>query len=210
MRKLLVFSLALGFLVSLSTRVPAEQEQQENKTEEIKTAIQDLGSDDVMVRREAAVTLTRSGPEAKEAIPELLKTLQDEDPIVRQNSVDAIGEINSPSAMIVDALIPLLHDEEYLVRLKAAETLGKFRQLSLKAEKPLLDLLKDPVPIVRGFAVEAVTKVLPFNKSTPVLIPLLKDPDWNVRRKATVALDTIGTPQALKALEQNRNQGRKK
>ncbi len=207
MRRWLGVFLGLALLVSLSDRLPAEERKKEDKTPQIQAAIRDLGSNDAEVRRAAAVALTRIGPDAKAAIPALLKRLKDPDPVVRQNSIDAIGEINAPSEEAVDALIPLLKDAEYLIRLKAAETLGKFGTLSAKAEKPLLELLKDPQPIVRGFAVQAVIKVLPPQKAVPAVVPLLKDPAWNVRRKTEIGLGAIGTPEAKRALELN---GKKK
>ncbi len=208
MRRSVSFSVIIFFFALAVFRpgfLRADEKKPEN-AQKVKEALQDLQSSDVELRREAAVSLTRLGPDAKEAVPFLVKTLKDSDSRVRQNSIDALGEIGVPSDAAVAALMFLLKDEEYLIRLKAAETLGKFGKASGKAASSLVERLNDPKAVVRGFVIEAVCKVLEPEKAVLAVAPLLNDPDSNVRRKAKIGLEFIATPEAKKILQSQEKQ----
>ena len=72
-------------------------------------------------RRFAACALAVMGPDAKRAVPDLIRYLGDGDPRIRRNAAEALGRIGEPSA--ARALLPLLKDKVLSVTLCAAEAL---------------------------------------------------------------------------------------
>ena len=176
----------------------------------LKGLVRDLKDPDSQVRRDAAVSILRLGPPAKEAIPALLEAMKDKDPIVRQNSVDAVAEIAVAAPGVLPALVQSLKDEEYLVRTKSAGALGVFGPDAREALPQLLKAAHDEKKIVRAFVMEALGKIGPAEKVVPALVEGLKDSEEIVRLRAADALAVCQTPQAQQALEQYRKENRHK
>jgi len=72
---------------------------------EIRTSFQ---SRDPRIRREAVGVLARMGPEAKEAVPDLIRLLDDEDEATRKLAARALGRIGPDAAPAVPALKRML------------------------------------------------------------------------------------------------------
>ena len=90
----------------------------------------------------------------------------------------------------------------YVFRPYAAET-------NQKTVSALIQALKDDDRDVRMEAAESLGEIGPEAKAAvPALIQALKDDNFNVRRGAAMALLTIGTPEALKAVEQYKSKER--
>jgi HEAT repeat protein len=57
------------------------------------------------MRRQAVETLSRIGPDAAKAVPDLTYALNDPDPIVRKTAARALGQIGAAAADAAPALI---------------------------------------------------------------------------------------------------------
>lgn len=137
------------------------------------------------------------------AVPALIGTLKDANATVREAAVEALGILGSPEA--IPHLAEAMSDGEPIVRLRAVMALGQIQ--SNEVENWLLQSLKSREPILRWAAAEALTKAA-SSESVNELIPLLQDgfrPDWLDTRPIcdliAEALQVIGTPEALEALE---------
>ncbi|HKR10848.1 MAG TPA: HEAT repeat domain-containing protein [Pyrinomonadaceae bacterium] len=184
--------------------------------------IAQLSSEDLEIRRSAAVALGRIGDSA--ATPPLINILGEEslavdaanalgqigdaeasdgllnligsgDASIRQAAISALNSLALPS--ISKRIIPLLHDPDPNVRESAAKIAGYFGYR--EANDDLLNLSGDEVERVRCAAVEH----LPFiedDRAFDVLVNALKDETPNVRAAAARALGNIDAPQAIRHL----------
>jgi HEAT repeat protein len=112
---------------------------EENWQEKVKELIEQLKSEDVEERQEAAWTLHKNAEngvkEITEAIPALITATKDEDWAVRKMSILALGELNVEK--VIPTIIDFLkNDLENEVRVGAAEALG-----DMKAEQAIPDLI---------------------------------------------------------------------
>lgn len=181
--------------------------------------IAQLSSEDLEIRRSAAVALGRIG--ASTATPALINMLGEEslavdaanalgqigdaeasdglldligsdDASIRQAAVSALNSLALPS--ISKRIIPLLHDPDPNVRESAAKIAGYFGYR--EATDDLLKLSSDEVERVRCAAIEH----LPFiedERAFDVLANALKDETPNVRAAAARALGNLDAPQAI-------------
>ena len=124
------------------------------------------------------------GEGASDAVPDLIQALQDQDHQVRMNAASALGSIGSE--VVVPALIQLLLEDQDC---GAYGLLVQDHQVRMNAASTLGSI---------GSEV-----------AVPALIKLLQDP--NAERFGSVsvleeALGKIGTPEALKAIEEYESQ----
>lgn len=150
-----------------------------------------LGSPYWADRKYAVMALEKLGPEAREAIPALIRTLEDETPDVRWRTVRALGDIG-PEA--VPALALALGDKDLRIRRYAIWELGK---IGPDAVPILTGLLWDENPEIRRHAVWALGDI--GREGVPSLIYALKDEDPDVRWAAAWTLGEIG-PKAEEAV----------
>src|SRR5215813_1203778 len=85
----------------------------------------DLKDQDVTVRLAAARALGNIGPEAKEAVPDLIAALKDQDALVRGYAAGALGNIGPGAKEAVPDLRAALKDQDSFVRGSAAYALGQ-------------------------------------------------------------------------------------
>lgn len=106
------------------------------------------------VRRNAAQTLGRIGPEAKEAIPALVIALRDKsnNEDVRRDAACSLGNIGPETTDVVPALISALNDQSSSVRCDAAWALGKIGPAAKEAIPALKVALEDVDKYVRQSA----------------------------------------------------------
>jgi HEAT repeat protein len=145
------------------------------------------------LRSSAAATLGDIGPDAKPAIPALLKNLKDKDKYVRCVSADALAGIGSKEERVLSALKDALNDSVSEVRIDAAEALNELDPDNPDALSALIKLLKDKDPETRRDAASVLEQIqsTKINTVVPALLRAIKDPDENVRSKAAQSLGSI-------------------
>jgi len=149
------------------------------------------------VRRTAAESLGKIGD--RSPIPALLPVLIDAVPAVRAAAAQALGRIAGPADEdVIDGLARALQDPSDTVRQAAALALGDVEpspgQLAFTSE-----LLRASDVGVRRAAVRALL-TLDTAQSADRLLPLLDDPDAEVRQSAVGALGFSGDARAGAAL----------
>jgi HEAT repeat protein len=102
------------------------------------TAILQLQSSDVEVRRAAARTLDERTPPDVRAIPGVTKALADSDREVRWLSIDIVAKIGAPASSSLPALIQALDDAETAVRVRAALAIQKIDPKSAEFQRVLI------------------------------------------------------------------------
>jgi HEAT repeat protein len=112
-------------------------------------------------RAAAALGLSRQGPAAVSAVPELVAALTDPDAAVRQNAALALGSVGPDAAEVLPGLTAALGDAEWAVRRQAAVTLGKLGRPAAPAEPALKKLARDPNAQVRKAAADALKQIVP-------------------------------------------------
>lgn len=166
----------------------------ENNNTDISSVIEKLSHNDENVRKDAAYTLGKLGPDAKIAIPLLIKTLKDEKADVREAAVYALGCIGQEAKTIVPVLIDLLKDENFGVRKTAESALGNIGVATIPA---ILNTLKDETSSFSFLDKEkpirkAARKIFKRigSSAVPALVEALKDD--TVRLAAIDALGFVG------------------
>jgi HEAT repeat protein len=156
-----------------------------------------LMEEDWMIRNEASVALV--GSKSRAIIDPLLELLDGKDRNSCESAVWILGEMHCQEA--VEPLLLLLHDDYGRA---AAMALGKIG--SKRAVVPIIQELDDPDVQVRRAAVWALAKLASEGSVEP-LIRMLKNEDHEIRFWAAEGLKTIGTPEALMAVQ---NHGKQK
>ncbi|NQT14386.1 MAG: HEAT repeat domain-containing protein, partial [Planctomycetes bacterium] len=152
-----------------------------------------LQADDARVRHNAAYSLHRHGPDARDAVPALTAALEDETPDVRGWSAVALGRVGQAARPALPRLKGLLSDPEADVRLKAAEALWRLTFKPQPSVPVLAELLENEDCSVRGEAAEKLSDIGPEARdAVPALATTLKDQDDLVRSRAARALCSIG------------------
>src|SRR6185369_10417425 len=115
------------------------------------------------------------------AVPELLKSLKNPDTMVRIVSADALGCIGKQPPLAVPALTEALNDPEIGVKCWAADSLGSFRERATNAIRALLAAFAIHDYRIKDSAAVALSKIsrdTTAKEVVPVVLDLLKDPDW--------------------------------
>jgi HEAT repeat protein len=162
----------------------------------------ELKRPDASTRRSAAFALGRLGWQAREAVPDLVRSMRDDDDKVRDMAVSAVGDIaralkddnaevwKQSAGMLVKVL---KEDPSERARRSAAYALGTFGPSAGGATEYLLKALSDDKPCVRQNAAWALGQIgAAASESVPKLCALLRDTDTLVRRDAAGALGSMG------------------
>jgi len=181
----------------------ARQELKILKEKRIQSLTRKLESEKASVRLDAVAALHDSGPAA---VPALIKALKDEDEEVRLDVVQALIFIGEPAKDIISALVEtFLNDRNEKVRTWAASGLGshKFRSVANDVVPILIGALSDKNESTR-IRVSAILALgrLGNPDAIPVLSEKLSDENERVRCEAGKALKNIGTPEAVKLVEE--------
>lgn len=97
------------------------------KTDGVRVLIQDLKNSSVGVRVSAATALGDIGPDAKQALPAMIRGLTDKDKGVKLALLDALSKFGRAAAKATSAVRQLTRDANAEVQRKAQETLRKIR-----------------------------------------------------------------------------------
>jgi HEAT repeat protein len=180
-----------------------------------------LGHPNFIVRRRAALTLARFGPEARRAAPDLVGLLTDPHEDVRAAAEKALLQIGDAAIpALKDALktsgsgtrdvvmatlsrfgskaVPILleclrKDDDAIIRSRSAEALGRI-QAGPEVQEGLIQALSDLDENVRGSAADSLGQLKPV--ATAAIGPLIaiseEDHDALARKRAAEALGLIG------------------
>ncbi len=203
------------------TRLPAQRELRDLKPDQANQVVEGLVArmdqkSDPLSREWAAQSLGLVGPQAKAAVPSLIRALQDEYYYVREKAAEALGKIRSDQKA-VPALIAVLHDENGIVRDKAEGALNMIGPPDKGSIEDLVKLLTDqPDPFIRAKAAESLGSMGEDGQpATKTLAAALGDKDPGVRAYSAEALGRIGEgaeealPQVVQALKDADDQTRK-
>jgi HEAT repeat protein len=161
--------------------------------EELSALVQQLGGTDTAAREKAAAALEKLGPEAKEAVPELIGALKTDDVTVPPLVVRVLAAVGKAA---VGDLAEALKDKK--ARLHALRALKRIGPDAKAAVSALADVVKDDKGAFSPAsteACEALGRIGPAAKeAVPVLIDAvkIKAPGSSVRLQAAIALGRIG------------------
>jgi HEAT repeat protein len=131
---------------------------------------------------------------AAPALPALLRGLADADDEVRGESATALGRLGDRSA-VTTLLDHLLTDPAPFVRARIASALGQFEDAEVTDR--LIHALGDPAWWARIRSIEALEQI--GTPAEPPLLTALDSGDREIRMRAAVTLERLGTAAALAA-----------
>jgi HEAT repeat protein len=150
-----------------------------------------LHDKELVVRREAAASLSQLGAAAKSALPQIMKAFDDADEQVRSWVVLAAASIGKPAASV---LLRALTDKSNRVCAGAAHALEEIGTAILgpKSIPLLVKALGSNDALARSWVARALAHCGPAAKSAkPALTRALKDMNEDVRLWADKALKAI-------------------
>lgn len=138
----------------------------------------------------------------KELVQKLLPYLKEEKMHLRCQAIKSLGALGQEASICASELQILLQDPDLLVRMETAHTLFLFDP----SQAPLLLLYLLPAfqqqqLILRIRALEML-EVWKLPASVPIILPLLQDPEWTLRRMTARTLGQIASREALPALSE--------
>jgi WD40 repeat protein len=157
----------------------------------------DLGGHDLGRRLAAARALGKLGPEARSAVPDLLRALTDDNADVRTEALTSLQLIGSPEAKDVPLLVPLLRNVRFPDGQRyALEMLGKLGPAAEPAVSALVEGLSDANDRIRFKSAELLGAIGPAARARAwsPLVDLLLDDDPAARAVASAALVKLGPP----------------
>lgn len=162
-----------------------------------------LNDPDSSERRASAEELAEAD---ERAVYPLIKALRDESTAVQEaatqslialgNSLDEQKFLVNPGELVTYMVLPLLREEAAYLRNTA---LLIIKEVGHHAPHLLYGLLKDKDPDIRKFSLDLIGEIKTgFDAS--VIVPLLKDPNGNVRAAAAKTLGELGYKEAIPQL----------
>jgi HEAT repeat protein len=151
-----------------------------------------LKDSDVTVRLSAASDLAELGPDAKEAIPDLIETLKDRNEDVRLTTVDALTAIGKDA---IGPLIEATKSDNVDIRWGAAEAIRRIGPEAKDALPQLTKLLEDKDEVIRLRAAYSMSVFgLGGRAAVPILVDALQHENADERTRAVEGLQRIGLP----------------
>jgi HEAT repeat protein len=158
------------------------------------------------LRGYSVVILGNIGPEAKDAVPDLVTALDVDDAEFRREVLFTLGRIGPASAPAVDKITEILKtDENERVLSAACYALGSIGTPASKAAPALVEMYNEGTEFQRMLAIWALLKVRPgfesvVSRAIPMMIKGLSHERVDVRVEAARALGDIG-PKAVDSLD---------
>ena len=188
------FSLLIGFAVQAGCYQEAPAPSVERGIAVLIPLLRDEAPE---LRRTAAESLGKIGD--RSTARALLPLLTDPTPSVRAAAAQALGRMaDQGDEAVVTGLTRALHDTSDRVKLAAALAIADIEPPAGQL-RPVADILRAPDVQVRRAAVRALLQgeTGPFMGA---LLPLVDDPDAEVRQGAVAALSMSGDPRAAAAV----------
>jgi len=142
------------------------------------------------LRAEAARSLGRIGPKAKEAVPALIKALKHTEEPTKIAAAEALMYIGPLASEAMPALVQATGDDERRVRHAAIWALDRVVTEPARIIPPLVDLLGHENPYTRYDASLAIARR--GKAAVPALVKAVADTSVPRRRAAAYALSNIG------------------
>lgn len=150
------FALAVISLAGCGRASPATLQDAGKPPAELRAMLADP---DPEVQARGALGLSQIGPEAKDAVPELIPLLKSRNALARQNAGVALAAIGPEAKDAVSGLTEALKDSEWAVRRQSAMALGAIGPDAKSALPALKRLDADPQKVVRDAAKQARAKI---------------------------------------------------
>jgi HEAT repeat protein len=145
-----------------------------------------LESDNPALRLAATRSLGDMGPEAKPAVPSLIKKLDERDAFIRSAAAYSLGQIGPDAARAIPAMVRALKTSSYFHQGIIGPSIGK---IGAPAVPALIDLTRDADDSMRWEATRAIRLIGPAASAAEArLIELLSDEKRSVRVEAAFAL----------------------
>lgn len=154
-------------------------------------AIKELKHTNPRTRRYCAELIGSLGPKARNAIPFLAEHLKDPDASVRMAAVSALGKIGAASITVIPALCDIFtYDDDDSVKMETVSALLNIDNRSPEVFNRLSELLRTKSKDLREYTIGELGKT--GKQAIPVLLPLLKDENPVMRRKAVQSFGDMG------------------
>lgn len=180
----------MAMLVALLPLAPAAARDDKETVRQLIRQLEEDG-EDLFAPLRAASALHLMGPEAKAAVPALLKALRD--PFAGPTAARALLAIDPDNKQLVPQLLEDLSGLSAGARATAAQSLAVLGPKALPAVPALVRVLRaDSETQARASAAQALGAIGPAARSAvPALVRALRDRDRNVRVMAACALADI-------------------
>ncbi len=171
---LVVLIAASGWLHAQSAKWPAAKAVADRLATLVPDALRAPGygramaSENASVRKTASEALAEMGPEAQNAVPNLVRALKHKQAEVRRSALDALARMGENAEEAVPKVAESLQDSSADVRATAADALGRIKARTRESIPALKAALNDIVPEVREAAQYALDKLRPGADSPPV------------------------------------------
>lgn len=189
------FAAVFSVLLLCGALVSSQEDDPKDKKEPLPDGLKALRDSDPNVRYRAALILSRLGPTAKFAIPELREALKDKSPLVRVKVAEAIWQVERPlPSVILPTLTAALTEKDAETRSAAADVLGLMGSKAAPATAALIKALADKDEGVQTAVIEALGEIgPPARKAAPALLALLRDGELLLTEPSiVVALSKLG------------------
>jgi HEAT repeat protein len=161
---------------------------------------ENLKSDQVNVRVDAARSLGVIGPDAKAAVPELIRALRDSDREVEMAAVFTLGEIGPAAADAVEPLMQVVNDDEKDrgIAIMAIDAIGRIGPAAGRVVPVFTAMLKAPRHYAWTNVAMALCRIGPEGRAeasstVPALIQMLATDKWGPNRRfAAEVLAEVG------------------
>jgi HEAT repeat protein len=131
------------------------------------------------------------------ALEVLRRALEDPEPDVQAAAADALGALQLTDAF--EDLQALYHrSAEWLVQFSIIAALGELGDI--RAFELLETALNSGTELVKAAAIGSLGE-LGDDRAVPLLLPLISDPDWQVRHRVAQSLGHFDCPETRMALE---------
>jgi len=139
-----------------------------------------------------------ASPSPQRTVETLLSLLHDRDAVARRSAAEALGKIGNPQAAA--GLVVALGDQSSIVREASARSLGGVGPLDMATRVYIAELLVDPVQSVRTAAAQTLASLDSTKNLWPMAMAQLAHADPEVRRAVIQALESIDSPEVVRAL----------